>query len=113
MSNNFIDLNDAIELTKNYRNNKDAMVTPEFKDSMHISETFDAAAIQAILNQPSCVSFRSYFGMKVDKTICLIFVGVDSNNEDIVEGVKYEKGVLVEYGQKCPPLCSIDSPLNS
>ena len=89
------------------------VVSTDYKYSMRISETFDAAAIQAILNQPGCVSFRSYFGMKVDKTICLIFVGVDSNNEDIVEGVKYEKEVLVEYGQICPPFCPVDSPLNS
>ena len=107
MSNNFTDL------TKNYANKNCEVVSKDYKYSMHISETFDAAAIQAILNQPGCISFRSYFGMKVDKTICLIFVGVDSNNEDIVEGIKYEKGVLVEYGQICPPFCPVDSPLNS
>jgi hypothetical protein len=33
------------------------------------------------------------------------------NQNDIVEGV-YAKGVLVEYGKTCSPVCPPASPLN-
>jgi len=111
MANHFIDLKRAIELTSIYRNNKGSMVTPDFSESLHISETVDAAAIKAILDQPGYVKFRSYFGMDEEKKICLIFVGVNANDEDMVEGV-HAQGVLVEYGKTCPPLCPPASPLN-
>ena len=111
MDNHFIDLKRAIELTTIYRNNKGNMVTPDFSESLHISETFDAAAIKAILDQPGCVKFRSYFGMDEDKKTCLIFVGVNANDEDMVKGV-YAQGVLVEFGKICPPYCPQASPLN-
>ena len=112
MSNHFIDLKRAIELTTIYRNNKGNMVTPDFSESLHISETFDAAAIKAILDQPGCVKFRSYFGMDEEKKTCLIFVGVNANDEDMVEGV-YANGLLVEEGERCPPICPPVSPLNA
>jgi hypothetical protein len=112
MSDHFIDLKRAIELTTIYRNNRQLMLAPDFSQSLHLSETFDAAAIKAILDQPGCVKFRSYFGMDEEKKTCLIFVGVNANDEDMVEGV-YAQGVLVEYGDKCPPECPPASPLNA
>ena len=112
MANHFIDLKRAIELTSIYRNNKGSMVTPDFSESLHISETVDAAAIKAILDQPGCVKFRSYFGMDEEKKICLIFVGLNANDEDMVEGV-FAKGLIVDDTIKCPPFCPPKSPLNS
>ena len=106
MSQNFIDLAQAKELTKRYRENKAAMVTNDFINSLCDAETFDASAIQAVLNQPGCVEFRAYFGMKEDKTVCLVFVGVDANGKDIGATTKNgEEDVIVENGKQCPPYC--------
>lgn len=110
MANNIIDLPTAIQLTQNYRSNKDAMVAPDYAQSFHLAETFDASAIRAILDQPGCVEFRAYFGMKENKSICLIFVGVNEQNDDMV-GTENNPGVLVEFGRECPPSCSNPSPL--
>lgn len=112
MSNNFIDLPTAIQLTKNYRENKDKLVTPEFSDAMCLAETFDASAIRAVLDQPGCVSFRAYYGMKENKEVCMIFVGVNDKNEDILFEDDPAKNILVEIGQKCPPLCAEKTALN-
>ncbi len=102
MSQHFISPELAQELIDRYRKNVDNMTTPDFKGSMIYSERFEAAAIQAILDQPGCVSFRIYFGMKDDKTICSIFYGVDAEGNDIVAA---EKPVIVDKGLPCPPNC--------
>lgn len=107
MANNFIDLPTAVALTKRYRENKDQMVTPDYAGSLHISETFDAAAIRAILDQPGCVEFRAYWGDEGGQ-ICLF--GVNESGEDIV-GVASD--IIVELGKECPPYCSTKSPLNN
>jgi hypothetical protein len=112
MADHFIDLKRAIELTSIYRNNKASMVTPDFSESLHISETVDGSAIKAILDQPGCVKFRSYFGMDVEKKICLIFVGVNANDEDMVDGV-FANGLIIDETAKCPPVCPPVSPLNT
>jgi hypothetical protein len=112
MANHFIDLKRAIELTSIYRNNKGSMVTPDFSDSLYISETVDAASIKAILDQPGCVKFRAYFGMDEEKKICLIFVGVNANDEDMVDGI-FANGIIVDDTTKCPPTCPPVSPINS
>ena len=106
MSNHFITLQEAKALTQRYRNNKDAINTGEYTSSLSISETFDADAIQAILNQPGCTGFRAYFGMNEENKVCLIFVGVNANDEELLN----EYSVIVEKGKVCPPYC-ISNPL--
>ncbi|MBU3715398.1 MAG: hypothetical protein FGM46_10715, partial [Ferruginibacter sp.] len=78
MSNNFISLQEAKELTKRYRDNFDSIPVPDFKDCLSYSETFDTTAIKALIEQPGCVGFRVYYGMKEEKKICAIFVGVNA-----------------------------------
>ena len=108
MSNNIIDLTTARELIKRYRDNLDEIATPTFSGALKYSETFDAAAVQAILNQPGCVEFRAYYGMKADNSICSIFVGVDVEDNDILNSLNGTgEDVIVEYGRDCPPVCSI------
>ena len=100
MSNHFISLVAAKEMTKRYRESIDTLVTSEYKGSMLFSETFDADAIQAILNQPDCVSFRTYFGMKENKTVCVIHIGVDAAGNDIINSLSGNgTHVIVEYGK--------------
>jgi hypothetical protein len=111
MSNNFITLAQAKDMTKRYRENLDALVTPDYAGALPYSETFDASAIQALLNQAGCVSFRCYFGMKEDKAVCAIFVGVDADGKDIlstnlINGLKDGEDLIVEIGIRCPPECN-------
>lgn len=107
MSKHFISLTAAKDLTKRYRENLDTLVSKDYAGSMLFSETFDAEAIQAILNQPNCVSFRTYFGMKEDKTVCVIHIGVDANDNDIINSLTGNGAdIIVEYGRDCPPFCN-------
>jgi hypothetical protein len=105
--NNRIDLATAKDLIKRYRENLDALVSKDYTGSLPNAETFDASAIQAILNQQGCVEFRAYYGMKEDKTVCLIFIGVDAQGNDIINSLKSnEEDVIVEFGRPCPPYCN-------
>lgn len=119
MSNNFISLAQAIDYTTRYRTNLPNMLTASFTGALSYSETFDAAAIQAVLNQPGCVGFRAYYGMKPDNKVCTIFVGVNENNEDmigtlsVVGGISQDDdGLIVDDGATCPPFCPPLSDLN-
>ena len=106
MSQNRIDLATAKELTKRYRENLDALVSKEYAGSLPNAETFDASAIQAILDQPGCVEFRAYYGMKEDKSVCIIFIGVDAKGNDIINSQTGNgEDVIVENGKPCPPYC--------
>jgi hypothetical protein len=108
MSNHFISLQEAKSLTERYRNQKDAITAEGYKESLSISESFDAEAIRAILNQTGCTGFRAYFGLNEENKVCLIFVGVNADNEDIINS--NENSVIVEKGKLCPPNC-ISNPL--
>lgn len=105
MSQHFISLDTAKDLIGRYRENFNDIATPEYKDSLKYSETFDAAAIKAILDQSGCVSFRAYYGMKEDNAMCLVFFGVDANDNNIVNSTNGEEDVIVEFGKNCPPNC--------
>lgn len=105
MSQNFISLATAKDLIGRYRTNFSDIATPDFKDSLKFSETFDAAAIRALLDQPGCVAFRAYYGMKENEGICLVFFGVDGNDNNIVSAANGGDAVIVEDGKECPPFC--------
>lgn len=106
MSKNLISLAAAKELTKRYRANLDNVTTAEYAGSLKYSETFDADAIRAILNQPGCVEFRAYYGMKEDKSVCSIFVGVDDTGQDIVStNIPGAQDIIADWGTVCPPDC--------
>ena len=105
MSNPFISVKTAKEYTARFRQNKDLMTTPDYQNALPYSETFDAQAIRDILNQEGCVAFRTYYGMNENNEVCVIFVGVDANNEDILKN-----DLIADVGARCPPTCNY-SPL--
>jgi hypothetical protein len=105
MSQHFISLATAKDLIGRYRENFNDIATPQFKESLKYSETFDASAIRAILDQPGCVSFRAYYGMKEDEGVCLVFFGVDANDNNIINSTTGGEAVIVEWGKDCPPNC--------
>ena len=105
MSHHFISLQTAKDLISRYRDNYTDIAKSEYEDCLKYSETFDAAAIRAVLNQPGCVSFRAYYGMKETNEICLVFFGVDANDNNIVNSANGGEDVIVENGKDCPPNC--------
>jgi len=59
----FITLASARKYPQMYKDNLTGMLSESYRDSLPFSETFDAANIQAILNQQGCISFSAYFGI--------------------------------------------------
>jgi hypothetical protein len=107
MNKHLISLKEAKALTNRYRENIDKLTSPEYSGVLPFSETFDAAAIKEILNQPDCVSFRTYFGMNEDKTVCIIHIGVDAEGNDIINSLNGKgEDVIMEFGKPCPPYCN-------
>ncbi len=105
MSQHFISLATAKDLIGRYRENFNDIATPQFKESLKYSETFDASAIRAILDQPGCISFRAYYGMKEDEGVCLVFFGVDANDNNMINSTTGGEAVIVDWGKDCPPNC--------
>lgn len=105
---NLIGLAEAQALIARYRENYADIPTPAFKDSLAYSETFSAEAFRLLLAQPDCVKVRTYWGMKEDKSICMVTFGVNSNGQDITAVLKGADGgdIIIEFGEKCPPFCN-------
>jgi hypothetical protein len=109
---NFITLAQAIDLTTQYRSQKELMLVPELRNQgiMPVCETFDASAFTTLAGEPGCVSIRVYLGMDKDLKVRVLAVGVDLNGEDILPlagAVKAldDGGSIVEDGQRCPDIC--------
>ncbi len=64
-------------------------------------------AFDLILAQPGCVAVRAYPALTEEGQATLVLVGVDAAGNDLVDGV------LVEFGEPCPPYCSDPNDLNA
>lgn len=123
----FITLEKAKQLVGKFKKEKDKIVKDEYKGKhlLPYSETFDRSVIDFLLAQPGCASLRIHFGMEEDDKVSLVIVGVDANGNDILTPVALNEASsttetvttltdpIVENGTKCPPVCPVDSPLNS
>ncbi|MDP1728449.1 MAG: hypothetical protein Q8M15_16815 [Bacteroidota bacterium] len=98
--NHDISLQDASDLTKNYRD------TQSGSDYIK-GEFFGKTALLAVLNQDDCVGIRIYYGIDSDNIPKLVIVGADANEDDLTEGI------IMEVGKLCPPYCSTSNLLNS
>jgi len=92
-----INLADAIEFTKNYR---DSVNEGDF-----LGGYFGKSAISEILNQDDCVGIRIYNAIDGDEKYTYVVVGVTADNKDLTDGD------LAEYVVGCPPRCPKDSSL--
>jgi len=92
-------LNDASDLTRNYREKTG-------KDAIK-GGFFGAAAIQQVLDQEGVVGIRYYYAQEKDGRPVLVLVGVDIHGNDLVEGFMIERSV------PCPPFCGFFNSLNS
>ena len=99
--NHFITFEKGGEMTKRYRN----QITPEGIIGGYISSD----AMLALLNQEGCVGFRYYYGLNDNNNMELVFVGVDSDGNDIIDSDK----LCIDNAAVCPPRCSNNNILNS
>ena len=118
----FIPLDQAVAMTTSYRNNRENVLSPGYKgkDILPLSETFNRAAFDTLLATPGCEGLRIYYGMDQDLQQHAIIVAVDANNQDLLPSsatgdtsAGSGDDVIVEEGQRCPPICPDPSPLNS
>lgn len=122
----FIPLEQAREMTRRFRENRDNVLVPEYKGRYLIpdAERFDRSAFDRVLAQPGCTALRIYYGMDENLDVHAIIVGVDENNRDqlppasthtsdTTEGSdSTDEPQIIESGQRCPPECATDSELN-
>jgi hypothetical protein len=114
----FIPLDQAVAMTTTYRDNRENILSPVYqgKDILPLSETFNRAAFDTLLATPGCQGLRIYYGMDQNLQLHAIVVAVDANNRDLLPSLATTGSgddVIVEEGQRCPPICPDPSPLNS
>lgn len=116
MPTNLITLSQAIDLTTQYRGDKETILATGYKSAgiLPMCETFARSAFDTLLAQSGCESVRAYFGMDSSLKVSVLFVGVDSDGADIVGDGKSEEdtSVIVEEGFRCPTTCPPSSVLN-
>lgn len=96
--NHNITLQEAAEMTENYRNAHPGAIKGFF---------YGKETLQNILNQANCVGIRIYYAQDNTGAPKLVLVGADGNENDLYNGV------LAEFGFPCPDHCSSPNPLNS
>ena len=96
--NHVVTLDQAVKYVENF---KSFPTTPSIKGAYFGRNIFDK-----ILGQAGCVGIRYYYAKKDDGTATLVLVGVDSNGNDLTQGI------LGEESLPCPPFCPGPSPLN-
>ena len=94
-----ITLAEAKQFTADYRKG----ITP----GTVISHYFGKNVLEQILNQNGCVGIRMYHGLDENGIKNLVLVGVESNQEDLINGIIADKSVV------CPPFCNGSNSLNS
>ena len=94
-----ISLSVASAMTKNYRDN--AGVNPT------LAHYIGRDLIEEILAQEGCVGIRIYYALNSNGSKELVLVGVDGDENDIVNGVIADKFI------HCPTYCGNTNALNS
>lgn len=117
-TNHLITLHTGIDMTTLYRQERENILATAYKNQniLPLSETFERAAIDAILQQSGCTALRIYYGMTEDLRVHAILVGSDENNEDILPSTNNNLAdpvdIIAEQSIRCPEECPESSPLN-
>ena len=116
----FISLKTAVAMTRLYRQEYENILQPPYrgKGILPFAEAFDRAAFDAVLAQDGCAGLRIYYGMDADLKVHAIIVGTDAKGNDLLpqgaaRGGAEPEDLIIEKGNRCPDLCSNDSPLNN
>jgi hypothetical protein len=94
-----ITLIEASRMTKKYRDSAGLDAT--------ISHYVGRNNLEAILAQTDCVGIRTYYALDEEGKKQLVFVGVNSQENDLYDGILVDKSII------CPPFCPRKNPLNS
>ncbi|RZK13250.1 MAG: hypothetical protein EOO46_00125 [Flavobacterium sp.] len=106
-------------MTLEYRNERENILANQYQDAgiLPLSETFNRAAVDALLAQTGCAGLRIYYGMDETLKVHAILVAVDELNADILPSTQTSltavEDVIMEISQRCPDVCPPASPLNS
>jgi hypothetical protein len=117
-TNHFISLQTAIDMTTLYRQERESILAPVYKDQniLALSEKFERSAVDTILALEGCVALRVYYGMDENYKVHAILVAVNEYNEDILPTTNSlnleDPDMIAEMGIRCPEDCGPDSPLN-
>jgi len=102
-----ITLADAKAMAQRYLNTRASILKTQYSsDILPVNETFSKDDITSLINQTGCVSFRVYYAMKDDLSICAILTAVDNQGNDILVAGNTK---VMEEGQRCPPNCPTNS----
>lgn len=93
-----ISLEEASEMTARYRET--------ITNGETIGGFFGVEIIKSILDQDNCVGIRYYYAINETGKKVLVLTGVNSNGDDLYEGI------LAEFSSGCPEYCSSPNPLN-
>ena len=122
-----IPVDTAIKLTSTFR-----LIQMQMARKLHdtayvvnfpLAEKFNRDAIIALLDQKGARGVRIYLGEDKSGPVKMVLVAVDSLNNDITgrnnrimkatSNTGTQDAVVLEAGQRCPTLCSINSVLNN
>jgi hypothetical protein len=93
-----ITLDQAVKYIENFKSNPTA---PSMKGAF-----FGRGILDKILAQPGCLGIRYYYAKKDDGSATVVLAGVDTDGNDI------EQGVLAEMPIPCPPFCPSSGQLS-
>ena len=96
-----ITLTEASTLTANYRNANDN------ETGLILGHFIGINKINLILAQEGCVGVRTYYGIDENGKKNIVMVGVDSSENDLIDGVILDKAI------NCPPHCGTSNALNN
>jgi hypothetical protein len=86
-------------------------MTANYRATINMGETIGHAVgknlVNAILAQSGCMGIRMYKALNKKGEDQLVLVGVDSNGDDITNGIIVDQSLL------CPVVCSKSNSLNS
>ena len=106
----FISVDDASKMNGDFRSIRESMLQTSYQgnDTLPICETFEREQVLTILDQADCTGLRVYLGLNTNTQVCAVLVGVDDEDEDMLDN-EY----ILERGQRCPEECPPPSVLNS
>jgi len=117
-----IPLDQANLMTAIYRENRELILAQQYQgqDILPLSETFNRQAFDRLLSTAGCAGIRIYYGMDSDQRLHAVIVAVNESNEDLLPVSadqstlsETDDPVIIEEGQRCPPICPEKSSLNS